>query len=77
MQWQHPHLTMAQVHAALSYYFDHRPEIDAEIAQGLETVDKLRQQQGNAPTRRQLLGRRQSSYRQQIDPSARQCGNNS
>ena len=27
-----PHLTLAQVHAALAYYYDHREEIDAEIA---------------------------------------------
>jgi uncharacterized protein (DUF433 family) len=28
-----PHLTPAQVHDALSYYYDHRAEIDAEIAE--------------------------------------------
>lgn len=27
-----PHLTLAQVHAALAYYYDHQAEIDAEIA---------------------------------------------
>ena len=28
---QHRHLTPAEVHAALAYYFDHQAEIDAEI----------------------------------------------
>jgi uncharacterized protein (DUF433 family) len=28
-----PHLTPAQVYDALSYYYDHRTEIDAEIAE--------------------------------------------
>jgi hypothetical protein len=28
---QHPHLTPGEVHAALSYYFDHQTAIDAEI----------------------------------------------
>ena len=28
---QHPHLLQAEVHAALGYYYDHQPEIDAEI----------------------------------------------
>ncbi|MGD0948548.1 MAG: DUF433 domain-containing protein [Candidatus Binatia bacterium] len=28
-----PHLTPAQVYDALSYYYDHRAEIDAEIAE--------------------------------------------
>lgn len=27
----YPHLTPAQVHDALSYYFDHQPEIEEEI----------------------------------------------
>ncbi len=27
----HPTLTLAQIHAALSYYFDHKVEIEAEI----------------------------------------------
>lgn len=27
-----PHLTLAQVYDALSYYYDHRDQIDAEIA---------------------------------------------
>jgi uncharacterized protein (DUF433 family) len=27
-----PHLTAAQVHAALAYYFDHQKEIDRDIA---------------------------------------------
>ena len=29
-------LTLAQVHAALSYYYDHQPEIDAELQQNTE-----------------------------------------
>ncbi|MEX0715880.1 MAG: DUF433 domain-containing protein [Planctomycetaceae bacterium] len=28
---QHPHLTLAEVHAALLYYFDHQAEIEREI----------------------------------------------
>lgn len=27
----YPQLTLAQVHAALAYYYDHREEIDAEL----------------------------------------------
>jgi uncharacterized protein (DUF433 family) len=30
----YPHLTPAQVHDALSYYFDHQPEIEEEIRLG-------------------------------------------
>lgn len=31
IQRQHPQLTLAQVHAALAYYYDHRTKIDALI----------------------------------------------
>jgi uncharacterized protein (DUF433 family) len=29
---QYPYLTLAEVHAALTYYFDHREEIEAELS---------------------------------------------
>jgi hypothetical protein len=35
-----PHLTPAQVHDALSYYYDHRAEIDQEIVE-LEDLDNI------------------------------------
>jgi len=35
-------LTLGKVHAALSYYFDNREEIDANIEEGREFVDALR-----------------------------------
>jgi uncharacterized protein (DUF433 family) len=28
---QRPHLSLAQIHAALSYYYDHKEELDADI----------------------------------------------
>jgi uncharacterized protein (DUF433 family) len=36
-------LTLADVHAALAYYFDHRAEIDQAIAQSEAFVEALRQ----------------------------------
>lgn len=35
-------LTLADVHAALAYYHDHRAEIDASIAAGIAFADSLR-----------------------------------
>lgn len=32
----YPHVGLAAIYDALSYYYDHRAEIDAEIAQQLE-----------------------------------------
>lgn len=42
-------LSMAQIHAAMSYYYDHQTELDAEIQQQLRRVDALRAQAGPSP----------------------------
>jgi uncharacterized protein (DUF433 family) len=39
---QHPGLTLADVHAALAYYWDHREQIEAHIREDREFADKLR-----------------------------------
>jgi uncharacterized protein (DUF433 family) len=31
IHFQHPHLSLAQIHAALSYCYDHQQEIDSYI----------------------------------------------
>jgi uncharacterized protein (DUF433 family) len=41
-----PHLTLGQVHAALSYFFDHREEILAEMREDAEYVERVRQLAG-------------------------------
>ncbi|MBC7226868.1 MAG: DUF433 domain-containing protein [Thermoflexales bacterium] len=39
----HPHLTLAQVHDALSYYYENVEEINAEIRQDEQMVEELKQ----------------------------------
>ena len=39
---QHSHLTPAEVHAALAYYFDHQDEVDREIRDEWEQADRSR-----------------------------------
>jgi uncharacterized protein (DUF433 family) len=39
---QHPGLTLADVHAALAYYWDHRAQIDADIQAGRDLAERLR-----------------------------------
>jgi uncharacterized protein (DUF433 family) len=36
------HLTKAQLHAMLAYYYDHQAEIDAELASGWVKTEQLR-----------------------------------
>jgi uncharacterized protein (DUF433 family) len=38
----HPELTLAEVYAALAYYFDHRAEIDQDIREDREFAENLR-----------------------------------
>ncbi len=44
--WEaHPGITLAQVHAALSYYYDHRRQIDHDILEAEDFAEWLREQQ--------------------------------
>jgi len=40
----HPHLTLAQIHAALAYYFDHVQEVEASLEEGDQLEKELRAQ---------------------------------
>ena len=48
-QEQHPRLSLAQVHAALAYYYDHQAQVDAQIEQRKRDVEALRSQAGPSP----------------------------
>src|SRR5881396_272261 len=54
MHFQHPHLSMAQIHAALSHYYEHQNEIDAQIIRDWQEVNELAAQQPESPLRRRL-----------------------
>jgi uncharacterized protein (DUF433 family) len=52
---QYPHLSLAQIHAAFSYYYDHQPEFDAEIDRQVREYDALHAAQGkDTPVHRRL-----------------------
>jgi uncharacterized protein (DUF433 family) len=51
---QHPHLSLAQTHAALAFYYDHQAEFDAEIAESLDRADKAAAERADSPGRRRL-----------------------
>lgn len=54
IHFQHAHLSMAQIHAALSYYYDHQKAFDAEIERQLHEVDELRAKVEDSPIRKRL-----------------------
>jgi len=43
-------LTLAEVHAALAYYYDHQAEIDEAIRRSTEEYDRLIAQRGESST---------------------------
>ena len=46
IQFQHPHLTLGQIHSALAYYWDHKEELDRDIERRLERVEDIRREVG-------------------------------
>src|SRR5919206_566563 len=46
LQFQHPHLTLGQIHSALAYYWDHKEELDRDIERRLERVEGIRREVG-------------------------------
>jgi uncharacterized protein (DUF433 family) len=49
-----PDLSLAQIHAALAYYYDHKEELDAELAEWEQEIEALRKQTGETPVHRKL-----------------------
>jgi hypothetical protein len=47
--FQHPHLSLGQIHSALAYYWDHQGQVDSEIEETLQYVDGL--QRSASPSR--------------------------
>ena len=42
LHFQHPYLSLGQIHSALAYYWDHQDELDADMAQRRARVVELR-----------------------------------
>ena|SRR6266508_475893 len=42
LHFQHPHLSMGQIHSALAYYWDHKEELDQDIERRLQSTDRLK-----------------------------------
>ncbi len=53
-----PHLTPAQIHSALAYYWDHKDELDADIERRQDEADALRAELGQPPVAQRLAAAR-------------------
>jgi uncharacterized protein (DUF433 family) len=54
IHFQHPALSLAQIHAALTFYYENQRQLDAQIREGLEEAGKLAAQASDADFRRKL-----------------------
>jgi uncharacterized protein (DUF433 family) len=46
LAYQYPYLTLGQIYSALAYYWDHKAELDEDMARRLAYADEMRR---NAP----------------------------
>lgn len=54
IHFQYPHLSLAQIHSALAYYYDHQAELDEEIQRRWLEVDQLAARESNSPLQQRL-----------------------
>ena len=54
MHFQYPHLSLAQIHAALAYYYEHQEELDAEIIRRANWAAEMAEKAKDSPLRRKL-----------------------
>jgi len=55
MHFQYPHLSLAQIHAALAYYYDHQTELNAEIERRHREGDEIAKNASDPVFRQKLL----------------------
>jgi uncharacterized protein (DUF433 family) len=60
IHFQHPNLSLAQIHGALTYYYENQDKVDDQIRRGLEESDKLAVRLSNEEFRRKLLDLKRS-----------------
>jgi uncharacterized protein (DUF433 family) len=55
MHFQYPHLSLAQIHAALAYYYDNQDALDAELERRWREADELARKTSDFSLRQRLL----------------------
>jgi uncharacterized protein (DUF433 family) len=51
---QFPHLSLAQIHAALAYFYDHQGQIEGEIRKLEREIGQWNEELGDSPLQRRL-----------------------
>ncbi|HEV2862919.1 MAG TPA: DUF433 domain-containing protein [Pyrinomonadaceae bacterium] len=55
IHFQYPHLSLAQIHAALAYYYDNQAALEEEIERRYVEADALAGELSDSPLRQKLL----------------------
>ena len=54
MREQFPHLSLAQIHAALAYFYDHQAQFEEEIRKIEREITRWKKELGDSPLQRRL-----------------------
>ena len=54
MHVQYPHLSLAQIYAGLSYYYEHQNELDSDIQRRWQEINELAGLEANTPLQQRL-----------------------
>jgi uncharacterized protein (DUF433 family) len=55
IHFQHSHLSLADIHAALAYYYDHQDELDSEIERRRQEAASIAAESSDPDFRKKLL----------------------
>jgi uncharacterized protein (DUF433 family) len=55
IHFQHSHLSLAQIHGALAYYYEHQDRLDQEIQRRFQEAGTLAQRLSDAKLRQRLV----------------------
>jgi uncharacterized protein (DUF433 family) len=61
IHFQHPNLSLAQIHGALTYYYENQDKVDEQIRRGLEESDNLAGRLSEPDFRRKLADLKRTS----------------
>lgn len=64
----YPTITLAQVHAALAYYYDHRDDIQAEIEEERRFVEEMKAKAGPSRLQETLRARKANGSNDTLPP---------
>jgi uncharacterized protein (DUF433 family) len=60
IHFQHPHLSLAQIHGALTYYYENQTRLDAQIKNRLRESEKVAAEVSDPEFRKKLSDRKSS-----------------